>query len=139
MLTITQFADAVGIKRTDPDNWRKRAGLRTDYKATVAGRAQEYTRTNVLELAAIARFMKLGFPLPKSVALADMIVRNDAAGNLRDWLLFPADSSSSGISTDNPSTEALEGLAGESPIGAVVSVNLRKMVENVDNLFVRSV
>ncbi|WEF24635.1 hypothetical protein [Paracoccus sp. S3-43] len=135
MLVITDFSEKLGISRHDADNWRKRVGLLTEYKPTVAGRAQEYSRDNVLELAGTAAFVRSGMPPKSAIALANALIRSSKVGDVRDWVVFPAGDFSTGVATNDPTTETLKDMAAKSTTGAVVAIPQRQIVDRVDALF----
>ncbi|MTH65863.1 hypothetical protein [Paracoccus shanxieyensis] len=135
MLTITDFDEHIGLTRYDAENWRRRVGLLTSYKATTAGKAQEYSRENVLELAATAAFVKSGMQPKAAIAYANSLIRASKIGTVQEWLIFPAGDYSAGISTDNPTAESLREMSAKSATGAVVAIPQRQIVERVDALF----
>lgn len=135
MLIITDFSDKIGVSRHDADNWRKRVGLLTSYKPTVAGRAQEYSRDNVLELAATAAFVKSGMPPKSAIAYANALIRSSKVSCVRDWLVFPAGDFSAAIATNEPTAELLHEMAAKSATGSVVAIPQRQIVDRVDALF----
>lgn len=134
-MKVTDFADQIGITRFDADNWRKRVGLRTEYAPTVAGRAQEYTRDNVLELAAMGALVKAGMTPKDAVPHAHMMVRQSHSSHVRRWMLYPVGDFSQGRGTDNLTPEALEELASASTAFGVICIDLHKLLRTVDGLF----
>ena len=135
MLTITDFDERFGLTRYDAENWRRRVGLLTEYKPTTAGKAQEYSRDNVLELAATAALVKSGMPPKSAIAYANALIRGGKAGDVRAWLIFPAGDFSSGTATDNPTPDALREMSAKSATGAVVAIPQGQIIERVDALF----
>lgn len=134
MLAISDFVEAIGIERFDAENWRRRVGLRTEFAPTVAGRAQTYSRANVLELALVGAFVRSGATPPTAVAYADMVRRGEGRW-LRRWAVFPAGDFNGGFGTDDLTAGAWESCAAKSPHGAVVAIDLQKIIATVDRLF----
>jgi len=128
------FVEAIGIERFDAENWRRRVGLRTVFSPTVPGRAQTYTRDNVLELALVGAFVQSGATPPIAVAYADMVRRGERYGGRR-WIVFPAGDFESGIGTDDLTAEKWEACAAKSPNGSVVAIDVQKIIATVDGLF----
>ncbi|WP_374374957.1 hypothetical protein [Tabrizicola sp.] len=137
-MKITDFMNTIGIDRFDAENWRRRVGLKTDYAPTVAGRAQGYSRENVLELALVGAFVDSGAHPPTAVAYADMVRRNEAL-RLRRWLVFPAGNCSTAAGTNDLEAGAIERCAKESPTGTVVVIDLHAIIAKVDGLFAQAI
>lgn len=135
MMKVTDFADQIGITRFDADNWRKRVGLRTAYAPTIAGRAQEYSRDNVLELAAMGALVKAGMAPKDAVPHAHMMVRQSYSSHVRRWMVYPVGDFSKGIGTDTLTAEIVDRLSGGSSAFGVTCIDLHKLLQTVDKLF----
>lgn len=88
---MKDIADEFDLPRTDVENWIARGLMRTNYAATVRGRSREFTKENVLELAATRAFVSVGCNVSDAVLLAEIIVDNWRGRKAqKKWLVAPA-------------------------------------------------
>ena len=84
------FQDDFGIERTDVENWIHRIGLRTHYDDTMLGRAREFSRLNVFELAVVKSLVSNGCRPFRAVAYAEFLLDAFRYGHELNWLILPA-------------------------------------------------
>ncbi len=132
-MLISEFANAIGVSRADVENWIYRLELSTDYAETTPGKARNYSRANVLELAFLAAMIKTGWPPRKAVGIVRDVLQD--SWSIAAWLGWPAGKFDE--ATGASSLEALNvaRLAKQSPYAAVSLIHVEKIVATVDALF----
>ena len=131
---ISDIHAAANARARDADNWIGRLHLLTDYLPTVQGRARRYTYANALELAYLAALVDAGVRPAKAVPWADHLrrqARNEelASGNLREWLVFPAQDQSKAVATDDLGQNWLEKFSGARAIKCIPARAIRNRVD----------
>lgn len=136
-MQLIDFIETIGASRRDVENWQARiptmGRFATLYAPTRRGLPRNYSKENVIELAFIAAFVRLGCDLGKANAFAGGLMRQYQTGKIRAWLVFPAPDYDSAISTDAPSNS--EKIAAMSRISTVVNIHVAEIVRKVDELF----
>lgn len=136
---LPEFCTALRIDVRDVDNWRRRLELRTDYEATVRGRALHLSRPNAYELAYLDALVRVGVRPAAAVASADALVRAATyrrGADMREYMGFPAGSPEHGWMGDavTPDTQATI-LAAAPDAPGVVIVHVGAIRRRVDALF----
>lgn len=134
-MQMTNFLDAIGASRRDVENWTSRLDLSTEFAGTRAGAARQYSKENVVELAMISALTRSGCPLRSAAAYTAMVLRNYRSDTLRDWIVFPAQEFTSGISTNEPKEVDILALAQKSAVGSVTSIHVKSIIQKIDELF----
>lgn len=136
MKTLRECLPTIGARRFDIENWIARETLRTKYQETVPGRARLYSRKNILELATIAAFAKVGMPVSTAVAFSEVITDWRLPSQQREWAVLPAGDFSRVTWTDD-----LASVLGNTAIGnseappVFAAVQTGEIVRRVDRLF----
>lgn len=131
--SIAECLSVIGARRTDIENWHG-LELRTKYEPTVRGRARRYSRSNILELASVAAFVRIGMPVGKAIAFAGPIVDN-LDHERREWAIFVGGDFDKTIWTDDlaATVGAIQLDDGKPPVFALV--NLGEVRRRVARLF----
>jgi len=134
---MSDFVDVFGLNSVQIENWLSRLDLRTDYEPTVKGRARQFSRANVIELAAIGAFVSVGISPREAVARAEIVV--DDSKRPRDksprYIVAPADDDCRSWQTDELDCSRIEEMLSETPSRGVVIVETGKIADRVDALF----
>lgn len=126
----------------DLSNWVARVKLRTDYVSTVSGSARRFSVENVLELALVNAYARVGVQPQAAVALANMVIGSRSAGKkIREWNVFAAGNYSTGRMADRLDDISFDELTvdrpDEAPCFSVVRVG--EVVRRVEKLFAEHV
>lgn len=134
-MRLSRFASEFGLSRADAENWVYRKIARAPYAETIPGRAREFSRHQVLELAVIGALVATGCKPATAGAHAEGLVEDYRMGRLPQWGIFPAGAYESGHSSAAPSSSDIEEEAAKSPFRAAIAVNLLDIANRVEALF----
>jgi hypothetical protein len=91
VLKLSEFDLQIGATTRDLHNWLDRLSLRTSYATTVSGSARRFSFENVLELALINAYVRVGVAPQPAVALAEKTLQAVRARiKIPDWDVFAA-------------------------------------------------
>jgi hypothetical protein len=138
MLKLSEILEPIGASRADLTNWFTRLQLRTTYAPTAAGSARYYTKENVLELALINAYVRVGVHPQAAVAMSDMTLRAVASGaRVREWAVFASGNFSTGRMADTLDEISFDGLTADQPddVPVFAVVRIGEIVRRVEALF----
>ena len=139
-MQMKYFIDEFGLSRADVENWLSRPSvqLRTEYAPTAKGRARDFTRKNVMELALVGALVSVGARASEAAIWAKPVIE-EYLSVLRtsqvNWIAFPAQSLDQMVTSENISKINLDELSKQSPKQSVVIINAGEILRQVDKIF----
>lgn len=138
-MQLIDFQDKIGASRRDIENWQARipgmGGFTTTFEATRRGVPRDYSKENVIELAFIAAFVRVGCELSKARAFSGGLIRQLRTGHLRDWLVIPAPDFASATGTADIAGTDFAEVARGSDCSAVTVIHAAGIVGKINDMF----
>lgn len=136
---MNEFLHVFALNRKDVENWvsRPTINLSTTYQKTVSGRAREFSKANVLELALIGSFVAVGFKASAAAEFTREVIK-DHKKNVNGgypYYAFWAPSANFGKHMRKLDPEKLAELIRTSPRSAISIVEVASIFERVEELF----
>ncbi|MEY8143209.1 hypothetical protein [Falsihalocynthiibacter sp. CO-5D18] len=136
-MQMKTFIKKFGLSRADVENWiaRPSVQLRTKYAPTTKGRAREFTRKNVMELALVGALVKAGVK-PSEVAMWAEVAIEDYCIGLPsiELMAFPPYSFGQMVTANKYKDLDIPALLSQFG-GAIILVEVGKYLREVDDLF----
>ncbi len=136
-ISAAEISVLVGAKYKEIDNWLQRPELFNRFKSTRTGARRSMSRSNVLELAFLAAFVKAGFKVTLAIRLAAAFVRLEGTGKIREWIVLEPnqDPETARHLDELPPTSTLTFRASNATPTLLVIFNVGETVRRIDTLF----
>ncbi len=134
-MRLNAFLKDFGLERADVENWTSRIELRTSYQSTVPGRAREFSKLNVLELAMVKALVSAGCKPSRAVVFAEIVLDNYKDRRLKKWLVLPAQAFNSAIEVGDLTPDLMESVKEKSPSRTVIAIDAKAIADRVDQIF----
>jgi hypothetical protein len=133
---MSSVLSITGATQRDIENWISRLALATVYEQAGRGRARNFSRENVLELAFLAALMDGGVQaLPLAAAYAATFLRHVEIGGVPKWFVFAAGDPSTGFAADTLNDELFGRFSLQGRPAVITAINMKEIVARVDEYF----
>lgn len=137
-MKLPEIVAALGLVASDVENWLKRLELNTHYAETRPGRSREFYCENVLELALMTGYTRLGMPAATAVEAVKATIADAASERVtKEWAVFASGNWMLGHRVDSLD-EVNFGLLtakGNKAIPGFSALQVGEIVRRVEKLF----